>query len=241
MNDPAPQPPESPDPPRRFDRDRVLTNSAYVTTLAHFYRGEMGRIMAWRTRLDTTTTWAITSTTTIFTVAFSFREVPHVIFFFNICIVGIMLWIEARRYRIYDAFRARVRMLEAHFLVPMVSQNNRMLHGEWEKLVCEDLLLPSFKLSMLESVGRRLKRNYVFLFGIILVAWITKIFLHSVVRITDFRTFYHALAVNSIPSWAVALLLAVTYGTVIGIIIYMARKTSGEVTEFGGHRSAWRI
>jgi len=234
-------PPPPPDPSQRPERDRPLTNSSYVTTLAHFYRGEMGRIMVWRTRLDTTTTWAITSTTTIFTIAFSFRDVPHVIFFFNVCIVGIMLWIEARRYRIYDAFRARVRMLEAHFLVPVVSQNTRMLHGEWEKLVCEDLLLPSYKLSMLEAVGRRLKRNYVFIFGIILVAWITKIFLHSPVRITSFERFYHALAVDSLPSWAVAALLVLTYGTVISIIIYMARKTSGEVSEFGGHRSAWRI
>ena len=78
------------------------------------YRGEIGRMMVWRQRLDTTTTWAITSTGTIFTVAFSFETVPHLIFFFNLAIVAIMLWIEARRYRFYDAFRARVRMLEAH-------------------------------------------------------------------------------------------------------------------------------
>jgi len=209
--------------------------------MSHFYRGELGRIMAWRLRLDTTTTWAITSTTTIFTVAFSFREVPHIIFFFNICIVSMMLWIEARRYRFYDAFRARVRMLEAHFLVPMVSQNTQMLHGEWQKLVCEDLLLPSFKLSRLEAVGRRLKRNYIFIYIVILAAWLVKIFLHSVQPITGFRQFYHALAVSGLSSWAVALLFVITYGTVIGLTYFVARRTSGEVSEFGGHRAAWRL
>src|SRR6201988_2868416 len=134
--------------------------------MSHFYRGEMGRIIVWRQRLDVTTNWAITSTTAIITIAFSTREVPHIIFFFNIAIVWMLLWMEARRYRYYDAFRARVRMLEAHFLVPIVAQNTRLLQGEWQKLVCEDLLLPSFKISRVEAIGRRLRRNYAFIFGI---------------------------------------------------------------------------
>src|SRR4051812_46087045 len=112
---------------------KPIFDQGYVNAMSHFYRGELGRIMSWRSRLDTTTTWAITTTTTIFTFAFSFKTMPHIIFFFNILIVSIMLWIEARRYRFYDAFRARVRMLEAHFLVPMILQNTQMLQGEWQK------------------------------------------------------------------------------------------------------------
>ncbi len=158
---------------------RSIYDPGYVNAMSHFYRGEMGRIMVWRQRLDVTTNWAITSTTAIITIAFSTREVPHIIFFFNLAIVWVLLWIEARRYRFYDAFRARVRMLEAHFLVPMVMENREMLQGEWKKLVCEDLILPCFKISKLEAVGRRLKRNYVFIFILILMAWVTKIFLHA--------------------------------------------------------------
>ncbi|MEI6349936.1 MAG: DUF2270 domain-containing protein [Verrucomicrobiota bacterium] len=221
--------------------NKPLFDPGYITAMSHFYRGEMSRIMAWRARLDTTTTWAITSTTTIFTVAFSIREMPHIIFFFNVCIVSIMLWIEARRYRFYDAFRARVRMLEAHFLVPMVAQNANLLHGDWQKLVCEDLLLPSFKISRLEAVGRRLKRNYIFIYIVILAAWLTKIFIHSKIPIHDPIAFYHSLAVSGFPSWVVATLFILTFITVISITTYVARHTSGEVTEFGGHRAAWRI
>ena len=218
-----------------------LTDPCYVTAMAHFYRGEMGRIMAWRARLDTTTTWAITSTTTIFTVAFSFREMPHIIFFFNLCIVTVMLWIEARRYRFYDAFRARVRMLEAHFLVPMVSQNTQMLHGDWRKLVCEDLLLPAFKISKFEAVGRRLKRNYIFIYLIIMVAWITKIFMHSKTPIHDAPAFYEALAVSGLSSSVVAFLFLSTFGSVIFFTIHVARHTYGEVGEMGNHRSLWKL
>jgi len=236
---PPPPPPPASEPkaktPPRFD-------NAYVTAMSHFYRGELGRIMSWRSRLDPTTNWAITSTSTIFTVAFSIESVPHIIFFFNIAIVSIMLWIEARRYRFYDAFRARVRMLEAHFLVPIVAQNTMLLQGEWQKLVCEDLLLPSFKISAFEAVGRRLKRNYVFIFLIILLAWITKIFLHAKPPINSFGSFYQALAVGtSIPSWLVAGLFVGTFASVLTVTIYISRNTTGEISEFGAHRSLWRI
>lgn len=242
---PAPEPP--PPPPKPATRKDAVLDAIYVGAMSHFYRGELGRIMVWRQRLDTTTSWAITVTSTIFTVAFSLKDVPHIIFFFNIAIVSMMLWIEARRYRFYDAFRARVRMLEAHFLVPIVARNTGMLQGEWQKLVCEDLLLPSFKIGIFESVGRRLKRNYGFIFHIILVAWITKIFLHAEPEIDTLwgagpRSFYAALHVgSSIPSWLVLVLFLATFVSVVAMSVYISRKSSGEISEFGAHRSLWRI
>jgi uncharacterized membrane protein len=220
---------------------RSIYDPGYVNAMSHFYRGEISRIMVWRQRLDTTTNWAITSSTAIITISFSNAGVPHIIFFFNLAIVWVMLWIEARRYRFYDAFRARVRMLEAHFLVPMVMENRQMLQGDWKNLVCEDLILPSFKISKLEAVGRRLKRNYVFIFILILVAWVTKIFLHAGAPISGIGGFYHALRVGHIPSWAVAFIFLGTFASVIGMTIYVSKKSSGEITEFGTHRSLWRI
>jgi uncharacterized membrane protein len=210
--------------------------------MVHFYRGELARIMVWRQRLDVTTTWAITSSTTIITVAFSFREMPHIIFFFNLAIVWIMLWIEARRYRYYDAFRGRVRMLESHFLVPMITQSDRLLDGEWRRLVCEDLILPSFKISAFEAVGRRLKRNYVFIFAIIMVAWALKIFMHANPPITSLRSFYTAFDAGHLPAWFNAAVFVGTIVAVTTMIVVFAKRTSGEVSEFGGENvSLWRI
>ena len=217
------------------------TDGHYVTAMSHFYRGEVGRIMAWRARLDNTTNWAITTTSTIFTVAFSIERVPHIIFVFNIAVVAIMLWIEARRYRFYDAFRARVRMLEAHFLVPVVMQNAPMLEGDWRKMLAEDLLVPGFKISRFEALGRRLKRNYVFIFIIILTAWITKIFLHAQPRITSWSSFYDALSVGtSIPGWLVAFLFFATLIAVVGVACWAALRLTGEFTDFGPRRN-WKI
>ncbi len=216
-------------------------DATYVTAMSHFYRGEIGRIMQWRARLDNTTNWAITTTATIFTVAFSVREVPHIIFVFNLAIVTIMLWIEGRRYRFYDAFRARVRMLEAHFLVPVIMYDTKLPQGDWRKLLCEDLLIPSFKISTLEAVGRRLKRNYVFIYLVILCAWITKIFIHAPSAITGWRSFYRALRVGeAIPSWHVAVIFFATFGCVIGLTIWTALKTPSEFSDVGPRRR-WKI
>jgi uncharacterized membrane protein len=220
---------------------KSIYDPGYVNAMSHFYRGELSRIMIWRQRLDITTNWAITSSTAIITIAFANRDVPHIIFFFNLLIVWVMLWIEARRYRFYDAFRARVRMLEAHFLVPMVMENRELLHGEWKKLVSEDLILPCFKISRLEAIGRRLKRNYVFIFILIMVAWVTKIFLHAPMAMDGIGAFYRALRVGHIPSLLVASVFLATLVSVIGITIYVSKHTSGEISEFGTHRSLWRI
>jgi len=242
MEGTAAQPP----PPKTADGRTMPTPSlkdpCYVNTMVHFYRGELGRTMIWRQRLDVTTTWAITSSTTIITVAFTFRDIPHIIFFFNLALVWIMLWIEARRYRFYDAFRGRVRMLETHFLVPMVSQSDRLLDGEWRRLVCEDLILPSFKISVLEAVGRRLMRNYVFIFAIIMLAWALKIFMHAAVPITSPRSFYWAFAAGHLPAWLNAGIFVGTIAAVCSIIVYVARRAGGEVTEFDNDNiSLWRI
>ncbi len=219
-----------------------LKDPCYVNAMSHFYRGELGRIMIWRQRLDVTTTWAITSSTTIIGAAFSFRDIPHIIFFFNLALVWIMLWIEARRYRFYDAFRGRVRMLESHFLVPMVTQNPKLLDGQWRKLVCEDLILPSFKISRLEALGRRLKRNYIFIFAIIMVAWTLKIFIHAKAPIHTFWEFYRALAVEELPAWMAAIVFFGTILSVAALFLSVSRSSSEEVSEFGSSNSSlWRI
>ena len=226
-----------------FRDQEKMYDHGYITAMAHFYRGEVGRIMVWRQRLDTTTTWAITSTCTIFTVAFSFKEVPHLIFFFNLAIVVIMLWIEARRYRFYDAFRARLRMLEAHFLVPMILRQDSKYEGNWRKLVAEDLLIPAFKVTMFESIGRRLKRNYAFIALIILSAWITKIFIHpppDVLKINSLGSFYDALSIGGFSSWFVAAVMMGTFISVIGVTLYITKHSTGEITEIGkSSRSNW--
>lgn len=155
----------------------VVDPKDYYTVMVHFYRGELGRIMIWRQRLDVTTNWAIVGTTALVTFGLGSRSHTPLIFLFANFLVLLLLSIEARRYRFYDAFRARVRMLEAHFIMPVMMRDARLLQGDWKKIMAEDLLLPSFKMSQLKSILKRFRRNYVWIFLLIGAAWFVKIWM----------------------------------------------------------------
>jgi uncharacterized membrane protein len=159
--------------------ENPLNMAAYhggdATTMAHFYRGEMNRLTIWRTRMDATTNWAILST--IGLLSFSFRN-PNAdaTFIFMIASLWFLLTVESRRYRFYDVWRWRLRILEAHFLVPVVAKQLNTIQGPWRDDLCGDLLYPTFKMSMGEAMGRRLLRNYIYLFGLVLVASLAHVF-----------------------------------------------------------------
>jgi uncharacterized membrane protein len=80
--DPAPTSPFSP---------------AELTALAHLYRGEMYRSKIWRTRLDTTTNWAVATTGIALSVAFSHAENSPLPLVLIGLLVMVFLGIEARR------------------------------------------------------------------------------------------------------------------------------------------------
>lgn len=149
----------------------------YYTVMIHFYRGELGRIMIWRQRLDVTTNWAIVGSTAMITFGLGSRTHSHLIFFFAHFLTFLLLTIEARRYRFYDAFRARVRMLEAHFIMPVMMREVSLLQGDWKRIMAEDLIVPSFKVSRFEATLKRFRRNYIWIFLLISGAWFVKIWI----------------------------------------------------------------
>jgi uncharacterized membrane protein len=145
----------------------------YAATMVHFYRGELGRMMVWRQRFDTTTHWAIIGLTGIVSFAWNHADSSNFLFLFAHFIIYLLLTIEARRYRFYDAYRARVRMLESHFIFPVVTLSSKRLEGNWRRLMGEDLILPSYKISFLEALSRRFRRNYVWIYLILAGTWMT--------------------------------------------------------------------
>lgn len=137
--------------------------------MAHFYRGEMNRLTVWRTRMDVTTNWAIVATLGLLSLSFK-NPNADAILLLAVSVLWVLLTIEARRYRFYDVWRWRIRILEAHFLAPIAKPPDQSLpQGPWRHDLAADLLYPTFKISMREAMGRRLLRNYIFLFGLVLI------------------------------------------------------------------------
>src|SRR5207237_7305159 len=135
------------------------TPSEFNTAMAHFYRGEIQRANTWRNRLDTTTNWAVLTTGATLSFAFSSPTNPHFVILINTVLVGFFLFMEARRYRYYVTWSGRVRLLETGFFMRMLSPDTSGDEAKWAQLLVADLEEPRFNVSEAEALGRRLRRN----------------------------------------------------------------------------------
>nr|WP_321168073.1 DUF2270 domain-containing protein [Halobaculum saliterrae] len=118
---------------REIGREMVDDNSGLGSVMAHAYRGEIDRVGTWRQRLDQTTTWAVTVLAAILTWAFSSDGNPHYILLVGVVVVTIFLGVEARRYRDYDLFRSRVRLLQQNLFANVLdpSEGVGVTSGGW--------------------------------------------------------------------------------------------------------------
>src|SRR5688572_30202818 len=79
--------------------------AAEIGALAHLYRGEVYRSTAWRTRLDTTTNWAVVTTGIALSATFSGADASPLPIVLVGLLVVVFLLLEARRYRYFDLWR----------------------------------------------------------------------------------------------------------------------------------------
>lgn len=178
---------EDPEEPVWTYRGYKLKTSEFVTSMVHFFRAEVSRANVWRQRLDTTTNWAVVSTGATLSIAFSQPTIHHGIIILNTLLVMWFLFIEARRYRYYELWSYRVRLMETDFYAAMLVPPFHP-SPEWAESLAENLLSPSFPISLWEALGRRLRRNYVWIFLILYASWVAKIWLfpEPVVRLSEF-------------------------------------------------------
>lgn len=152
------------------------TTSAEATNaMIHYYRAEMGRMNSWRSRLDLTTNWAITVVAAMLSVTLSTPTAHHGLVLFAMIIVGLLLGVEARRYRFFDVYRMRVRQFERHYFGQLFGPETRTGPEPWLLMLAQDLRHPKFRITFWRAMGRRLRRNYIWMFMILLLAWLLKI------------------------------------------------------------------
>lgn len=177
-------PPQEPKPPVEGEtsadfvwtfRGYRLRASEFTTAMVHFFRAEVHRSNVWRQRLDTTTNWAVVTTGAALSIAFA-QTGNHVVILLNLLLATIFLLIEARRYRYYELWAYRVRLMETDFYAPMLVPPFHP-SPDWAEALSESLLHPHFPISYLEAIGRRLRRNYLYIYTIIGVAWLARLWL----------------------------------------------------------------
>lgn len=206
----------------------------FNTAMVHFYRAEVTRTNVWRQRLDTTTNWAVVATGAAISFSLSSPNNHYGVLILNTLLVTLFLWMEARRYRYYELWSHRVRLMETEFFANMLVPPFRP-GTDWAENLAESLLQPEFPISMLEAFGRRLRRNYVWIFFILGAAWVLKTYLHPLPT-QNFGEFIQRSAMGPIPGWAMvsAGLLYNGFLFFLAIITAGLRQAEGEVLSHWG-------
>jgi uncharacterized membrane protein len=209
---------------------RRMAPAEFNTAMIHFYRGEVQRSNTWRNRLDTTTNWAVLTAGATLSFVFSSEHNPHFVIPINSILVAIFLLMEARRYRYYEIWSSRVRVIETGYFAQMLAPESVPSNEAWAEHLAADLLTPHFTITEWEAVGRRLRRNYLWIFALLALSWNLKVYLHPDPAAT-FNMFIERAKVGLLPGWAVfvvgvlfnAAILIFAIGTV------RLREATGEV------------
>src|SRR5215471_18797184 len=112
----------------------------FINLLSHYYRGEMARMMSWRDRIDRTTNWAIGAVAATLSVSLSSLTAHHGVLLFAMLLVFLLLVIESRRYRFFDVYRNRVRLLERNYYAQIFGRGEAVDLNEWMNRLSLDLL-----------------------------------------------------------------------------------------------------
>jgi uncharacterized membrane protein len=214
---------------RQNDRNAPMRPAEVTTALVHLYRAEVTRANSWRSRLDVTTNWALLSTGAAVSVAFSQPDTHHSIILLNMLLITLFLFIEARRYRYYELWSYRVRLMETDFYAALLVPPFRP-DPEWADKLAESLLNPQFSISAWEAFGRRLRRNYLWVYLVLLIAWFAKLLLYPQSSIAWEQLITRA-RLGVVPGALVMGIVLAVYVVGLGVAIATRslRQAAGEV------------
>src|SRR2546429_1752923 len=209
---------------------RRMAAGEFNTAMIHFYRGEVQRSNTWRNRLDTTTNWAVLTAGATLSFVFSSPSNPHFVIPINSILVAIFLVMEARRYRYYEIWSSRVRVIETGYFAQMLAPESVPPDEAWAEHLAADLITPHFTITEWEAIGRRLRRNYLWIFALLALSWNLKVYLHPLPA-RDFNAFIDRATVGIVPGWTV-FVVGVLFNAAIAIFAIgtvRLREATGEV------------
>ena len=221
--------------PPATDAVRRPSSGEFNTAMVHLYRAEAAKALSWRGRLDTTTNWSVVTTAAAISFALGGSEAQrHVVILLVSILVTFFLVLEARRYRHYDVWQARVHLLESDYFATMLDPDSPQPHPNWRRLLAEDLRSPQYHISYREAFGWRLRRNYVWIYLTLLLTWFVKIAIHPT-TIASWGDIVTRAALGPISGWAMILFGVVFNGSLIGMAVFTAvsaslHTASGEIS-----------
>jgi uncharacterized membrane protein len=200
-------------------------SGADIAALSHLYRGELYRSTVWRTRLDATTNWAVVTTGLALSLTFSSPNASPLPLVLVGLLVAVFLLIEARRYRFFDFWRMRAHVLEVNFFGPILRGQGPRIENGWNEVLYRDYQAPSMHISLAEAVGRRLRRNFGWIFAIQVVCYLGKLLIHPA-PIESVGEIFERAAIGPVPGQLVLLAGLVFHGgwASLAVVTYRSRR-----------------
>lgn len=189
--------------------------------LAHLYRGEVYRSTIWRTRLDTSTNWAVVTLGVALSISYSSPTASPLPLILVGILILLFLALEARRYRYFNVWRARARWMERNFYVPILDGTTAP-NPEWRHILAEDLRHPRYHVDYLTSFARRVRRNYLWILLIQTAAYVGKLIVHPT-PMESVTQFVGRANIGPVPGWII-LTLGVAYCLCgVGLALWVTR------------------
>ncbi len=173
---------------------------AEIGALAHLYRAEIYRGTVWRTRLDTTTNWSVGTLGVALSITYSDPQASPLPLFLVGILILVFLWIEARRYRYFNVWRERSRLIETRFLVSML--DGRHTEPAWRDALASEYRRPRYPVSMLTAIARRVRSNYIWILLVQMLAYLGKLLVHPTPAPSAAAVLERA-AIGPLPGWFV--------------------------------------
>ncbi|MGQ0680886.1 DUF2270 domain-containing protein [Bradyrhizobium sp.] len=190
--------------PTPLQARRLEFTAAEIGALAHLYRGEVYRSTVWRTRLDSSTNWAVVTTGIALSATYASAEASPLPMVLVGLLVTVFLVFEARRYRYFNVWRARARLLETDFYAPMLCGEDLAPSTAWTELLANDYRHPNYHISFARAIGRRLRRTYGWIFAIQAIAYYGKLAIHPG-PMTTLAEVWERAAIGPVPGTLVVL------------------------------------
>jgi len=197
----------------------------FTSIAADFYRGEVDRATTWRARLDQTTNWAVVVVAAVLTWAFSGENRPHYVILIGAFAVTAFLLMEANRYQEYDVWRDRVRTIQASLMADVFAPRDTSTDS-WRSNLGEELRNPRLHISFREALNHRLRRSYLALLTILIIAWLAR-----VTAYVPEETWRQTARILFIPGEAVAGVVGLFYAFLIVVTVWSAREERTEEFE----------
>jgi uncharacterized membrane protein len=117
-------------------------------------------------------------------------------------------------------------VLEVNFFGPILRGQGVRTDNGWNEILYQDYRSPNLHITLIEAAGRRLRRNYGWIFMIQVVAYVGKLLIHPM-PITHLEEIFVRATIGPVPGQLVLLAGFLFHASWIAIAVQTSRSRRG--------------